>query len=99
VVSFCVHTLLSLTHIHTEAHHADPFPWPVLTHGRLDTEEQIQASIDSCPVSCIHWVQKEDLPALEYVMQVRMKRAAGQKGMEEVGRISHEDGRVKGGVW
>lgn len=37
----------------------------------LDTEELIQASIDSCPVSCIHWVQKEDLPALEYVMQVK----------------------------
>uniref|UniRef100_A0A061SBI6 Chloroplast-like protein n=1 Tax=Tetraselmis sp. GSL018 TaxID=582737 RepID=A0A061SBI6_9CHLO len=24
---------------------------------------------DSCPVSCIHWVEKEELPALEYVMQ------------------------------
>lgn len=27
---------------------------------------------DSCPVSCIHWVERADLPALEYVMQKRM---------------------------
>jgi len=31
-----------------------------------------QAAIDSCPVSCIHWVQKEELAALEWVMQVYM---------------------------
>lgn len=31
-----------------------------------------QAAIDSCPVSCIHWVQKEELAALEWVMQVHM---------------------------
>ncbi|KAL6765857.1 molecular chaperone [Haematococcus lacustris] len=49
-------------------------------HGRsrvfaqwLDDEEHLQDAIDSCPVSCIHWVQKADLPALEYVTQVRMK--------------------------
>ncbi|GAX75511.1 hypothetical protein CEUSTIGMA_g2954.t1 [Chlamydomonas eustigma] len=48
-------------------------------HGRsrvfaqwLDNEDKIQASIDSCPVSCIHWVQKEDLPSLEYVMQKKL---------------------------
>ena len=28
-----------------------------------------QAAIHSCPVECIHWVQKQELPALEYVMQ------------------------------
>ena len=39
----------------------------------LDTEEKLQQSIDSCPVSCIHWVEKQDLPALEHVMQVRMQ--------------------------
>ena len=45
-------------------------------HGRarvfaqwLDDEAKIQRSIDSCPVSCIHWVEKEDLPALEHVTQ------------------------------
>lgn len=48
-------------------------------HGRsrvfaqwLDTEESIQTAIDSCPVSCIHWVKKADLPPLEYVMQKKM---------------------------
>ena len=46
----------------------------------------MQASVDSCPVSCIHWVDKEELPALEYVMQRRMHRTnvgvmmAGQGG-------------------
>ncbi|GFH15287.1 uncharacterized protein HaLaN_11486, partial [Haematococcus lacustris] len=34
---------------------------------QLDDEEHLQDAIDSCPVSCIHWVQKADLPALEYV--------------------------------
>jgi hypothetical protein len=29
---------------------------------------------DSCPVNCIHWVKKDDLPALEYVMQNRVER-------------------------
>ncbi len=38
---------------------------------RLDDEEHIQAAIDSCPVSCIHWVDKSQLAPLEYVMQVR----------------------------
>jgi hypothetical protein len=43
--------------------------------------QKIQASIDSCPVSCIHWVEKADLPALEYVMQYKMtvRRVAGLK--------------------
>ena len=35
----------------------------------VSTEDQIQEAIDSCPVSCIHWVSREDLPALEYAMQ------------------------------
>lgn len=34
----------------------------------------VQASIDACPVDCIHWVDKEQLPALEHVMQKRMGR-------------------------
>ena len=29
----------------------------------------VQAAIESCPVECISWVQKQQLPALEYVMQ------------------------------
>jgi ferredoxin len=50
-------------------------------HGRsrvfgqwLDTEENLQAAIDVCPVSCIHWVNRQDLPALEYVVQNCMGR-------------------------
>lgn len=30
--------------------------------------------MDCCPVSCIHWVDKADLPALEYVMRNRTSR-------------------------
>lgn len=48
-------------------------------HGRsrafaqwAENEDDTQAAIDSCPVSCIHWVQKEELAALEWVMQVHM---------------------------
>lgn len=52
----------------------------------LDTEDDIQAAMDACPVSCIHWVEKEDLPALEYVTQNVVERVdvgvmmAGQGG-------------------
>jgi ferredoxin len=45
-------------------------------HGRsrvyaqwLEDEARLQSAIDSCPVSCIHWVERADLPALEHVMQ------------------------------
>uniref|UniRef100_A0A7S0S1M0 J domain-containing protein n=1 Tax=Chlamydomonas leiostraca TaxID=1034604 RepID=A0A7S0S1M0_9CHLO len=48
-------------------------------HGRsrvyaqwLDNEDKLQAAIDSCPVSCIHWVEREQLVPLEYVMQKRL---------------------------
>eukprot|EP00775_Hariotina_reticulata_P004234 gene4234-4483_t len=40
----------------------------------LNTEDELQSAVDSCPVNCIHWVQKSDLPALEYVMQTRVER-------------------------
>ncbi len=29
----------------------------------------VQDAIASCPVDCIHWVEKDQLPALEYVMR------------------------------
>lgn len=35
----------------------------------IDNEDNLQSAIDACPVSCIHWVEREQLPALEYVMQ------------------------------
>lgn len=62
-------------------------------HGRsrvfaqwLDTEDNIQSAMDACPVSCIHWVEKEDLPALEFVTQFKVPKVnvgvmmAGQGG-------------------
>jgi ferredoxin len=61
-------------------------------HGRsqvfgqwLNSEDQIQTAIDACPVSCIHWVQRDQLPVLEHVM-AKLPRvnvgimAAGQGG-------------------
>lgn len=33
----------------------------------------LQDAIASCPVDCIHWVQKEQLPSLEYVMRNKVK--------------------------
>ncbi|MEW5303184.1 MAG: hypothetical protein WDW36_005901 [Sanguina aurantia] len=43
----------------------------------LDTEDNIQAAIDSCPVTCITWEDKADLPALEWVMQTQMTQRVG----------------------
>ncbi|KAL4422817.1 hypothetical protein ABPG75_009014 [Micractinium tetrahymenae] len=40
----------------------------------LDKEDDIQAAMDACPVSCIHWVSREDLPALEFVVRYKVKR-------------------------
>ncbi|GHP10411.1 hypothetical protein PPROV_000914200 [Pycnococcus provasolii] len=34
----------------------------------LNDEETIQIAMDACPVSCIHWVDREELPVLEHVM-------------------------------
>lgn len=47
----------------------------------IDSEEKIQRSIDSCPVSCIHWVDKDDLPALEHVTQKVLKERPGVAAM------------------
>jgi ferredoxin len=33
-----------------------------------DDEDTIQVAIESCPVDCIHWVKKGDLPVLEWCM-------------------------------
>lgn len=46
----------------TAARHSPPVQW-------IDKEDDIQAAIEACPVSCIHWVTKDDLPALEFVTQ------------------------------
>ena len=34
-----------------------------------DSTERIQEAIDTCPVDCIHWVNYEELPALEAQLQ------------------------------
>jgi hypothetical protein len=43
-------------------------------HGRsyvfgqwLNPEDDLQCAIDSCPVDCIHWVERDELPVLEWV--------------------------------
>ncbi len=40
---------------------------------RCADEAHLQSAIDSCPVSCIHWIDsRQELAALEYVMQKRL---------------------------
>lgn len=36
-----------------------------------------QVSMESCPVNCIHWVETEDLPTLEFLMQPQPKEGYG----------------------
>lgn len=50
-------------------------------HGRsrvfgqwLNTEDELDTAIQSCPVDCIHWVDRSELPALEYVCQTKQVR-------------------------
>lgn len=35
----------------------------------MNTEDDLDTAILSCPVDCIHWVERSELPALEYVCQ------------------------------
>ena len=53
-------------------------------HGRsrvyaqwLNSEEDIDCAIASCPVDCIHWVEKEQLPYLEHVTRFVDKVSVG----------------------
>lgn len=52
----------------------------------LNSEDEITSAIDSCPVSCIHWVSSSQLPYLEYAMRYLVDRTnvgvmmAGQGG-------------------
>jgi hypothetical protein len=41
----------------------------------VDTDENLQDAIDSCPVNCIHWVTAPQLSLLEAAM-ARMERVA-----------------------
>lgn len=40
----------------------------------LNDEDTIDTAIQSCPVDCIHWVDKRDLPELEYVARYKQER-------------------------
>jgi len=65
-----------------------------LLHGRsqvfgqwLNSEEEIQTAIDCCPVSCIHWVQRDQLPVLEHVMATLPRVNVGVMGAGQ-GRVA-----------
>ncbi|XP_072983789.1 chaperone protein dnaJ C76, chloroplastic-like [Typha latifolia] len=45
-----------------------------------DSEKKIEVSIDSCPVNCIHWVESEELPLLEFLIRPQPKEAHGVFG-------------------
>ncbi|KAG8384853.1 hypothetical protein BUALT_Bualt04G0161600 [Buddleja alternifolia] len=45
-----------------------------------DDDETIKVSVDSCPVNCIHWVDTEELEALEYLIQPQPKTGHGIYG-------------------
>ncbi|KAJ0989020.1 hypothetical protein J5N97_007376 [Dioscorea zingiberensis] len=45
-----------------------------------DDEQKIQVSVDSCPVNCIHWVDSEELPLLEFLMRPQPKESYGVFG-------------------
>lgn len=55
-----------------------------MCHG---TAVLLQDAIASCPVDCIHWVEKDQLPALEYVM-------ANQVQVTDVGTMMGGAGHV-----
>ncbi|QDZ23725.1 hypothetical protein HOP50_11g62650 [Chloropicon primus] len=54
----------------------------------LSTEREVQEAIDMCPVDCIHWVPKEQLAPLEYVMQ-HVLRERLDVGLMRSGRGQH----------
>lgn len=45
-----------------------------------DSDPQIKVALDSCPVNCIHYVEKDDLPFLEYLMRPQPKASNGVYG-------------------
>ncbi|KAI4366872.1 hypothetical protein MLD38_022682 [Melastoma candidum] len=45
-----------------------------------DDDQKLEVSVDSCPVNCIHWIDREDLPVLEFVIRPRTKDGYGVFG-------------------
>ncbi|KAK7339559.1 hypothetical protein VNO77_20233 [Canavalia gladiata] len=45
-----------------------------------DNDQNIEVSVESCPVNCIHWVETEELPVLEFLIQPQPKDEYGVFG-------------------
>ncbi|XP_031500542.1 chaperone protein dnaJ C76, chloroplastic-like isoform X1 [Nymphaea colorata] len=45
-----------------------------------DDDKKIEVSVESCPVNCIHWVEREDLPVLEFLIKPQPKPGYGVFG-------------------
>lgn len=45
-----------------------------------DDDGKIEVSVDSCPVNCIYWVDREDLAALEFIVRPQPKEGYGVFG-------------------
>jgi len=45
-----------------------------------DPDPQIKVAIDLCPVNCIHYVEREDLSILEYLIRFQQKQSNGVFG-------------------
>lgn len=45
-----------------------------------DSDAQIKVALQACPVNCIHYVEREDLPILEYLMRPQPKASHGVYG-------------------
>ena len=56
------------------------------------SEEEIQAACAVCPVDCIHWVPRGDLPSLEFVMRNKVKRV--DVGLMMAGMGNERDGEA-----
>ncbi|KAI5073610.1 hypothetical protein GOP47_0012033 [Adiantum capillus-veneris] len=51
-----------------------------VTSQWADSDSQIKVALEACPVNCIHYVDKEDLPILEYLMRPQPKASNGVYG-------------------
>ncbi|CAK7328092.1 unnamed protein product [Dovyalis caffra] len=45
-----------------------------------DDPQKIEVSVESCPVNCIHWVDREELALLEFLIQPKPKQGYGVFG-------------------
>ncbi|KAJ0113732.1 hypothetical protein Patl1_02802 [Pistacia atlantica] len=45
-----------------------------------DNDEKLEVSVESCPVNCIHWVDREELAVLELLIQPQPKKGYGVFG-------------------